>query len=194
MRLVAKIKAWADNKFIVKDGAKVLSDNNYTTDEKSKLASVETGATKVIVDRSLSSSSTNAIANDVVKSELDKKATLASPSFTGSPTAPTQVSSDKSTKIATTKFVSDAVQAAIAQVKQMEFKKVTALPSTGDTSKIYLLPKATAGDNDVYDEYFWDADSEEFEHIGSTSMDLSGYVLSSDLVAVSDAEIDAMFD
>lgn len=32
------------NKFVAKDGSKVLSDNNYTTDEKNKLAGIETGA------------------------------------------------------------------------------------------------------------------------------------------------------
>lgn len=194
IRFLTKIKNWTENGFVAKDGVKVLSDNNFSNAEKTKLQGISEGATNVIVDSVLSTSSTNAIENGVVATALNSKAGLASPSFTGSPTAPTQAAGDKSTKIATTKFVGDAISAAIGQVKQMSFTKVTSLPSTGDTTKIYLLAKATSQTNNAYDEYIWDADNSEYELIGSTSIDLSGYVLSSDLVAVTDAEIDAMFE
>lgn len=53
---------------------KDLSTNDYTTNEKNKLAGIATGATKVIVDSALSSTSTNAIQNKVVanmKSDID---------------------------------------------------------------------------------------------------------------------------
>ena len=194
IRFLTKIKNWTENGFVAKDGVKVLSDNNFSNAEKTKLQGISEGATNVIVDSVLSTSSTNAIENGVVATALNSKAGLSSPSFTGSPTAPTQTAGDKSTKIATTKFVGDAISAAIGQVKQMSFTKVTSLPSTGDTTKIYLLAKATSQTNNAYDEYIWDADNSEYELIGSTSIDLSGYVLSSDLVAVTDAEIDAMFE
>lgn len=62
------------DKKVDKDGNKVLSTNDYTTDEKEKLAGVAIGATKVIVDNALSSTSTNAIQNKVVtnmKNEID---------------------------------------------------------------------------------------------------------------------------
>lgn len=49
-----------------KISGKGLSTNDYTTDEKNKLAGIATGATKVIVDSSLSNTSTNAIQNKVV--------------------------------------------------------------------------------------------------------------------------------
>lgn len=35
--------------FVQKDGAKVLSDNNYTTEEKTKLAGIETSANKYVL-------------------------------------------------------------------------------------------------------------------------------------------------
>jgi hypothetical protein len=44
---------------------------------------------------------------------LDLKAPLASPALTGSPTAPTQLAADNSTKVATTAFVQAVVQALI---------------------------------------------------------------------------------
>ena len=49
-----------------KVSGKGLSTNDYTTDEKNKLAGIATGATKVIVDSSLSNTSTNAIQNKTV--------------------------------------------------------------------------------------------------------------------------------
>lgn len=49
-----------------KISGKGLSTNDFTTDEKNKLAGIATGATKVIVDSALSSTSTNAIQNKAV--------------------------------------------------------------------------------------------------------------------------------
>ena len=49
-----------------KISGKGLSTNDYTTDEKNKLAGIATGATKVIVDSALSNTSTNAIQNKAV--------------------------------------------------------------------------------------------------------------------------------
>ena len=57
-----------------KVSGKGLSTNDFTTDEKNKLAGIATGATKVIVDSTLSNTSTNAIQNKVVanmKSDID---------------------------------------------------------------------------------------------------------------------------
>lgn len=48
--------------FVAKDGNKVLSTNDYTTAEKTKLAGIETGANKTTVEDSLTSTSgTNAL-------------------------------------------------------------------------------------------------------------------------------------
>lgn len=63
----------AKNAFVSKDGSKVLSDNNYTTDEKNKLAGIEPGATKTVIDSTLDSSSTNPVQNKAVQAALDKK-------------------------------------------------------------------------------------------------------------------------
>lgn len=46
-----------------------------------------------------------------IQTQMNAKAPLASPAFTGSPTAPTQSPSDNSTKIATTAYVDNAVGA-----------------------------------------------------------------------------------
>lgn len=53
---------------------KGLSTNDYTTDEKNKLAGIEAGANKTVVDTALSSTSTNPVQNKVVNTALAGKA------------------------------------------------------------------------------------------------------------------------
>lgn len=48
-----------------------LSTNDFTTEEKNKLAAIENGATKTIVDDALNTSSTNPIQNATVASAID---------------------------------------------------------------------------------------------------------------------------
>ena len=52
---------------------KVLSTNDYTTTEKNKLAGIEAGANKTVVDTALSSTSTNPVQNKVVNTALAGK-------------------------------------------------------------------------------------------------------------------------
>lgn len=69
---------------------------------------------------------------------IANKAPLASPAFTGTPTAPTAEAGTSTTQIATTAFVADAVSTAVGAVDAMRFKgtigtggTVTTLPTTG---------------------------------------------------------------
>lgn len=50
---------------------KGLSTNDFTTEEKGKLASIESGATKTIVDETLNTSSTNPVQNAAVATAID---------------------------------------------------------------------------------------------------------------------------
>ena len=50
---------------------KGLSTNDYTTEEKTKLANIEDGANKTIVDTVLSSTSTNPVQNKAINTKLD---------------------------------------------------------------------------------------------------------------------------
>ena len=72
------------NKKVDKISGKGLSTNDYTTNEKNKLAGIDTGANKTIVDSSLSSSSTNPVQNKVVNSALNNKMNTSNPTGTGS--------------------------------------------------------------------------------------------------------------
>lgn len=121
--------------------------------------------------------------------DISGKANLASPTFTGTPKAPTAAAGTKTTQIATTEFVDTAVTNAIAGVTGISYEIVTTLPSTGSAGVIYLIAHSH-GTGDVYDEYIWTGSA--FEKIGNTDIDLSGYWSTSDLVAITNAEIDTI--
>jgi hypothetical protein len=71
---------------------------------------------------------------------------------------------------ATKKYVDDA----IGGINSFEYEVVQSLPTTNiKDHTIYLVPK-TGTTGDVYDEYL--RISNAWEHIGSTDVDLSGYV------------------
>lgn len=88
--------------------------------DKTKLDGVATGATKVTVDGTLSTTSGNAVQNKIVTAELNKKAPAASPALTGTPTSPTAAAGTSTTQIATTEFVTSAVATAKAGVAQYQ--------------------------------------------------------------------------
>lgn len=58
---------------VVQDADYVHTDNNYTTTEKNKLAGIDNGANKTIVDSSLSTTSTNPVQNKVINTALGTK-------------------------------------------------------------------------------------------------------------------------
>lgn len=61
------------NAFVKKESGKGLSTNDYTTDEKNKLAGIDSQANKTVVDTALNTTSTNPVQNKVVKAALDNK-------------------------------------------------------------------------------------------------------------------------
>jgi hypothetical protein len=90
-------------------------------------------------------------------------------------------------------YVDDAVGA----ITGFDFQIVDALPAEGTKGVIYLVA-AAEGDNVVaddnsYNEYIYITDStgqSSFELIGTTKMDLTGYLKEVDIVAITDDEID----
>ncbi|MBQ9147774.1 MAG: hypothetical protein IJX68_08690 [Rikenellaceae bacterium] len=87
--------------------------------------------------------------------------------------------------------VDDAITDALAGITGIEFEIVQELPATGETGTIYLLSNSGASPN-VYDEYIYVNDA--FEKIGTTEVDLSGYVQASEMHALTNAEIDTVFN
>ena len=67
------------------------------------------------------------------------------------------------------------VASMIASIPQFSISIVDSLPSSGQKMVLYLVPKTSAGGDDIYDEYIWIEQTSSFEHLGSTAVDLSDY-------------------
>lgn len=87
--------------------------------------------------------------------------------------------------------VSDAIDAALAGITGISFEIVQTLPATGDPGVFYLVPNGGASGNG-YDE--WIYTNNAWEKIGTTDVDLSGYVRTSDLVELTNTEVQNIWD
>lgn len=141
-----------------KVSGKGLSSNDYTNEEKTKLAGIATGAQKNV--------------------QPDWNASTGDGSILNKPTIPSKVSqltNDKSYQTA------DEVSIAIAERARGGYKAVEALPTTGEVGYMYLVPNPTASDKNAKSEYVWLEDSESWELIGNGSVDLTNYAKKSEI-------------
>ena len=83
------------------------------------------------------------------------------------------------------------VASAISAAGHLTRKIVSVLPDTGEDNVIYLIPAANSEDKNVKDEYMWI--ESKWEKVGSNKTSLTGYVQESDLVAITEDEIKALF-
>ena len=90
----------------------------------------------------------------------------------------------------------DQVQAAINEslsgITGIDIQPVESLPKPGKKGVIYLVAHAH-GDKDNYDEYVWVASKNDYEKIGNTDFDMSGYVQKTDLVELTDEDLATMW-
>lgn len=188
--LISKIKTALGGKVDVVSG-KGLSTNDYTNAEKNKLSGIASGA-QVNVIESVSVNGT--------KIEPSSKAVAISV-----PTKVSQLSNDSDFQNATQvnntitgkgyqtqSQVQSLINSAMGNVTSIKYQKVDSLPTTGSSGVIYLVSHSH-GTQDIYDEYIWIADTKTFEKIGNTDIDLSAYVKSSELVAISTSDLGTMW-
>ena len=195
--VIGKIKIALDNGWVAKDGSKVLSDYNFSKELKDKLDGIADGATRVILDAVVSTTSENGVTSKGIANELAKYAALAGAEFTGAVKVPTAAAATNDTTVATTAYVTSAISVALGQVVGIKFDGpyddyndlITKVP-TGAAGTIYLVKNSGSVPN-ANDEYFWK--DGHYELFGSTAIDLKNYVQFTDLVAITTAEIDKMF-
>lgn len=110
---------------------------------------------------------------------------------------PTKVSDlSNDSKFQTQSQVSAAITAAVGDIVGIEYVilKVgeyngNGVPTiTGNVGKIYLVPKTPSETANIYTE--WIYANGAFEKIGDTAVDLSGYVQESELIPLTNAQID----
>ena len=91
------------------------------------------------------------------------------------------------TNAVTGKAVYDFVTAAIAGISGFHAEIVSELPASGQSNILYLVAKSSAASGDGYDEYLYINGA--WERVGSTDIDLSGYVQASEMHAITNTEI-----
>lgn len=204
--IINKIKAVLDGTnnlgpgYVPKESGKGLSQENFTTTLLNKLQGIQEGAdavewsqiqqsgtkvatitingtdidvyiptsTAIIIDDAMSDSSTNPVQNRVIKNYVD-----------------TAVGA-----VIGLKFDADTTGLGYASLADLQTKH-----PTGENGTIYLVRNSGASAN-TKDEYFWNSagSTPGYERFGSTDVDLSGYVQTTDLVEVTTSDIDTMFD
>ena len=80
------------------------------------------------------------------------------------------------------------VQQMLADLPKFSISIVDSLPETGQQMILYLVPKDGEG-SDVYNEYIWIDSTSSFEFLGSTAVDLTGYVKNTDYATVNVAGV-----
>lgn len=190
----------------VEDADYVHTDNNYTTTEKSKLAGIAANAQVNVIE-------TIAV-NGANQQVSDKKVNITVPTAVSNLTndsgfqTATQVNSAISSATAdfmTEGEITQAISEATADLATEEYvtqqlanyNKKEVVESTEemtDKNTIYLMESAQPGQNNIYDEYIVvDTGSGPVaEKIGTTEVDLTNYVKNTDLVAITNGEIDTI--
>ena len=195
---------------LVHDASYVHTDNNFTTALKNKLNGIAAGAeVNVQSDWNITDTSSDAFIKNKPTIPTVNNGTLTikrngTTVKTFSANQGTNVEADISVPTNTNQLtngagfqtqsqVQSAIADAISEITSFEYSIVQTLPATGEKGVIYLVPNSGSAPN-IYDEYVWitSGGSGSFEMIGTTAVDLSDYMKKTDMVAITNAEIDTI--
>lgn len=188
-QLVGLIK----EKFVQKESGKSLSTNDYTNEEKQKLSTLKTYNVATSEEAGLlSSANLNKIdsidegAEKNVITKIKRNGTLVNVSNKEVditvPTKYSELVNDKDL-VSTTQ-----VKKLISEARHMKKEIVSTKPSTGEENVIYLVGPKGSGNN-IYEEWLYI--NGQWEKIGDTDtkVDLSGYLKTNDIKAITTEEI-----
>ena len=173
IKVPTKTSDLTNNSNFAVDANYVHTDNNYTIDEKNKLSGIAEGAQVNKIE--------SIKVNGVAQTITNKAVNIAVPTNNNQLTngAGYQTSSE----------VQAAINNAISGITGIDFQVVESLPETGTKGVIYLVSNSGTGLN-IYDEYIWVTN--RFEKIGTTEIDLSNYYNTTNLLALTNQEIDTI--
>lgn len=182
--------------FQPKEAGKGLSTNDYTDADKAEVAKiaglVATGGEPNVLEGVMVNGTALTIANkavDVTVPTAVSELTNDSGYLVANDISGKANSADVYAKTETyTKTEVDAAIAdAVGDITSFEYSAVASLPASGEKGVVYLVPNSGNAPN-VKDEYIWVNNA--FEKIGTTEVDLSGYLQTTDIEAITTAEID----
>lgn len=161
---------WVKDTFVQNQPGKTLSDVNFTQADKQKLDGLsQSGEANAI---------TQIKRNGLVLDIQDKAVDIA---------VPVKVSDLTNDSEFQTR---SEVQSLISQAGSFKKEVVAQLPSSGKENVIYLKGPKQGTDGNIYEEYLWIAGKWELIGNTATNVDLSDYVRSAELVAITDQEIE----
>ena len=135
------------------------------------------------IDDTLKSNSSNLVSNSVITNAINQVSNSI-------PTNNNQLTNGAGYQTASD--VNSLIATAVGDLEGVDFEIVQTLPATGDKAKIYLVPLETSGTDNIYDEYIWITSSSTYEKIGTTDVDLSDYYNTTNLVPITNAEINTI--
>lgn len=154
---------------LVYDGSYVHTDNNFTTELKNKLDGIENGAEVNTIEKIQK----NGVELTITNKTVDIDVPISTSDLTNNSGFITNTVNDLANYyLKTETYTQTEVNNLIGQIKTISIEVVDSLPETGESNKIYFVPKdGTTGD--IYNEYIWINNA--WELIGSTQVDLTGY-------------------
>ena len=173
IKVPTKTSDLTNNSNFTVDANYIHTDNNYTTDEKNKLNGIAEGAQV----NKIESIKVNGVAQTITSKAVDITV----------PTNNNQLANGAGYQ--TSSEVQAAINSAISGITGIDFQVVESLPGTGVKGVIYLVSNSGTGSN-IYDEYIWVTN--RFEKIGTTEIDLSNYYNTTNLLALTNQEIDTI--
>lgn len=171
--------------FVKQETGKGLSANDLTDALKKSYDGAVTNANKLVSGGAEANKiNTIAVNGTVINPDTSKKVSI---------TMPTKVSDLANDSLFQTQSqVSSAIATAVGKITGISFSIVDSLPTTGQNGVIYLIAHSHSDSGDSYDEYAWIASASKYEKLGNTDVDLSGYMKTADMSAITTAEIDTM--
>ena len=188
--LISKIKTALGGKVDAVSG-KGLSTNDYTSAEKQKLSGIASDAQANVIESVKVNGTKLTPSSKAVDVTVPTKVSQLT-NDSGFQTS-TQVNSIVTGKgYQTQSQVQSLINSAVGNIASIRYEKVTSLPATGSNGVIYLVAHSH-GTQDIYDEYIWLAETKTYEKIGNTDIDLSAYVKSSELTAITTNDLNTMW-
>jgi hypothetical protein len=188
--LISKIKTALGGKVDAVSG-KGLSTNDYTSAEKQKLSGIASDAqANVIESVKVNGTKLTPSSKAVDVTVPTKTSQLTNDSGYQSATSVESIITAKGYQ--TQSQVQSLINSAVGNITSIRYEKVTSLPLQGSNGVIYLVAHSH-GTQDIYDEYIWLAETKTYEKIGNTDIDLSAYVKSSELTAITTNDLNTMW-
>ena len=180
INMPTKLSELTNDDNFVKDANYVHTDNNFTLGEKQKLQGLENYDDTSIKQQIAAAGKIDTITVNGTAQEVTNKTVALT-----IPTNNNQLGNGAGYQTAAD--VNSLIASAIGDIQSLKISIVTSLPATGEAGTLYFV--SGAGENpNAYDEYIWLGS--QYEKIGAIDIDMSGYLKSADVSAITNTEID----